>query len=310
MANTIVLKRSGTNTSAPSSLTYGEIAINYNDGRLFYKDSADNIVAAKLITNISGTNDEISVSESSGSFTISLPSSVYISSLFVNNIEIDTTGATPDYALIFDGTKFAPAPAPTGPTGPDRLSVSDTAPLSPNEGDLWFNSSNGRLFSYYDSNWIEISGPIGATGPTGPTGPDPLTVSDTAPISPVSGDLWFNSSEAKLYSYLDSYWVEISGEAGPTGPTGPNPLTAADSAPSSPSSGDLWFNSSQAKLYAYLDSYWVEISGEAGPTGPTGPVQLADVSSTQPSNPLTGQLWYNTSTSQLNVYDGSSWNAV
>jgi hypothetical protein len=235
-------------------------------------------------------------------------------SIVIQGIELDLSGATPNQALVFNGTKFAPVTY-----GPE---VSDTAPSSPVNGTTWFNSSLGRLFSYYDGAWVEISGPI---GPTGATGPDRLSVSDSAPGAPNSGDLWFNSTSARLFSYYDSTWIEISGAIGPTGPTGsqgtagptgptgpigPNPLTAADSAPSSPSSGDLWFNSSEAKLYAYLDSYWVEISGEAGPTGPTGPAQLADVSSSEPSSPVTGQLWYNTSTSQLNVYDGSSWNAV
>lgn len=138
-------------------------------------------------------------------------------------------------------------------------------------------------------------------------------VSDTAPSSPSSGDMWFNSSLGRLFVYYDSSWVEISGPIGPTGPTGPDRLSVSDTAPSSPNSGDLWFDSSSASLFSYYDSAWVEISGRRGtqgPTGPTGPAQLADVSASQPSNPQTGQLWYNTSSGTLNVYDGSSWNSV
>jgi len=173
-------------------------------------------------------------------------------SIVIQGIELDLSGATPNQALVFNGTKFAPVTY-----GPE---VSDTEPSSPVDGTTWFNSSLGRLFSYYDGSWVEISGPI---GPTGATGPDRLSVSDSAPGAPNSGDLWFNSTSARLFSYYDSTWIEISGAIGPT-----------------------------------------------GPTGPTGPAQLADVSSSEPSSPVTGQLWYNTSTSQLNVYDGSSWNAV
>ena len=44
MANTIKLKHSGTASSTPSSLEYGELAINYTDGKLFYKDSSAQIV--------------------------------------------------------------------------------------------------------------------------------------------------------------------------------------------------------------------------------------------------------------------------
>lgn len=262
MSNTIVLKRSGTNTSVPATLTYGELAINYNDGRLFYKDASDSIVTVKLIKNIVGTSNQIAVTETSGTFAISLPSSVYISNLFVNNIQIDTSGATPNYALVYDGTKFVPGVAPTGPTGPDRLSVSDTAPVSPNIGDLWFNSSLGRLFSYYDSTWVEISG---AMGPTGPTGPDRLSVSDIAPISPNVGNLWFDSANTKLYSYYDSYWIEISGDVGPTGamgstgPTGPvGPTGASGVAGSLNDLSDVTITSAtNGQLLQYNGTEWV-----------------------------------------------------
>lgn len=44
MANTIIqLKKSGTPSSIPVSLANGELAINYADGKLFYKDSTGNI---------------------------------------------------------------------------------------------------------------------------------------------------------------------------------------------------------------------------------------------------------------------------
>lgn len=43
MANTIKIKRSGTQFDTPADLEYGEIAINYYDGFLFYKDSSGDI---------------------------------------------------------------------------------------------------------------------------------------------------------------------------------------------------------------------------------------------------------------------------
>lgn len=40
MANIIQIKNSGTSSAEPSaaSLSYGELAINYRDGKLFFKD--------------------------------------------------------------------------------------------------------------------------------------------------------------------------------------------------------------------------------------------------------------------------------
>lgn len=46
MSNTITLKRSSSADSVPAAgvLEYGELAINYNDGNLFYKNADDTVV--------------------------------------------------------------------------------------------------------------------------------------------------------------------------------------------------------------------------------------------------------------------------
>ena len=43
MANTIKIKNSGTTTAVPSALEYGELGLNYADGKLFYKNSSNTI---------------------------------------------------------------------------------------------------------------------------------------------------------------------------------------------------------------------------------------------------------------------------
>ena len=45
MANIIKIKNSGTANAAPTSLEYGELAINYADGILFFKDSSNAIIS-------------------------------------------------------------------------------------------------------------------------------------------------------------------------------------------------------------------------------------------------------------------------
>jgi hypothetical protein len=84
MANTIKIKRSGTANTAPSSLDHGELAINYADGKLYYKNSSGSINGVKLLTNIVGTTNEVSVSESSGTFTIGLPDSISVTTVNTN----------------------------------------------------------------------------------------------------------------------------------------------------------------------------------------------------------------------------------
>ena len=47
-------------------------------------------------------------------------------------------------------------------------SVSDTAPVNPEVGDEWFNSSTGRLYNYYDGYWIELGASVqGQDGESG-----------------------------------------------------------------------------------------------------------------------------------------------
>jgi hypothetical protein len=70
-----------------------------------------------------------------------------------------------------DSTVEGPT-GPTGATGPKGIyDVSATGPSSPEEGQAWFDSVNGKFYVYYDGYWVEISSnKIGPTGPTGPSG--------------------------------------------------------------------------------------------------------------------------------------------
>jgi hypothetical protein len=55
MANTVLIKRSGTANAVPASgnISLGELAINYADGLLFYKNAAGNVV---VLANSNVTN--------------------------------------------------------------------------------------------------------------------------------------------------------------------------------------------------------------------------------------------------------------
>jgi microcystin-dependent protein len=68
-----------------------------------------------------------------------------------------------------------------------------------------------------------------------------MSVSDTAPSSPVTGQIWYESDTGKTFVYYDSFWIEIIGSTGPVGPEGPvvglDGLT--DVTAPTPSSGDF-----------------------------------------------------------------------
>jgi hypothetical protein len=63
MANVIKIKNSGTTTNAPASLEHGEIAINYADGILFYKDASNTIVSFNISDAIASSNLDTDVAD-------------------------------------------------------------------------------------------------------------------------------------------------------------------------------------------------------------------------------------------------------
>lgn len=63
--------------------------------------------------------------------------------------------------------------------------------------------------------------------PAIPTGGAKMTISDTPPSSPSSGDMWYESDTGSTYIYYNSSWVEIgtSGGGGATTQTTTNLMT-------------------------------------------------------------------------------------
>lgn len=78
-----------------------------------------------------------------------------------------------------------------------------SAPSSPTQGDVYYNTVDNDLYFYDGTSWVATGGGAGA-----------VTVSDTAPSSPSNGDIWFNSVSTRTYVYYNdgnsSQWVEAS----------------------------------------------------------------------------------------------------
>ena len=156
-------------------------------------------------------------------------------------------GLTGDTGPIGPQGDTGPA-GPTGPTGAKgTFLLSSSEPVNPVEGDIWFNSVEGKLLLFYDNFWIETivgevgaAGPTGATGDTGPQGPAGSTgaTGDTGPVGP-------------------------QGDTGPTGPTG----ATGDTGPTGPAGADGL--SGQSGLDGATGP-----TGATGDTGPAGPQGL------------------------------------
>jgi hypothetical protein len=88
----------------------------------------------------------------------------YVNSTFVSNTAFqsfvaNTNSAFSNYWPSANVISYVAASAGSGST----VVVSDTAPSSPSEGDLWFNSTNLKTFIYYSSSWVQ-SNPAASAG--------------------------------------------------------------------------------------------------------------------------------------------------
>lgn len=113
--------------------------------------------------------------------------------------------ADPDNAAFIspnDGLIYVPQASSTSVT------VGETPPTDAPDNSLWFNSSTGGLYVYYNdgtsSQWVQTtSAPGSATMFTG----------ELPPPNPAKDQLWFNSKTASMFAYYvdatSSQWVEI-----------------------------------------------------------------------------------------------------
>ena len=65
MSNIIKIKRSSTASATPNTLEYGELALNYADGKMFYKNLSGNVVEfpSTESSSIDGGNALLDISE-------------------------------------------------------------------------------------------------------------------------------------------------------------------------------------------------------------------------------------------------------
>lgn len=87
----------------------------------------------------------------------------------------------------------------------DNITVASSAPSSPQDGDMWYDTTNGVIKVYLSSSssWVNDS--------------RALFQSTTAPtVDMEEGDFWYNStSSSQPFSmYIGTSWVNMSGTSG------------------------------------------------------------------------------------------------
>lgn len=274
-----------------------------------------------------------------------------VPSLFVDAIEVDTTGASLDQVLKFDGTKFLPGTVSGGSTVAAFGDLTDVTITSPEayqtivyDGSAWINEfpTTVSLAENAESTTLQVGEVVYLFGGTGNHASvkradnssdatssktvgvvaKAIAAGDAGPIVTrgyvdginlssgyTAGDvLWLGSSGAftttkpsspdhlvfvgvvvrttnngiiyvatqngyeleeihdvslsslqtgDLLQWNGTQWVNSSGGAGGAS------LTVSDTAPSSPATGDMWFESDTGATYVYYDSFWVEIGASS-----------------------------------------------
>jgi hypothetical protein len=187
----------------PAAMSDGQLAVNTNAAStgLFFKDSAGALIKVGPVhVGTTAPNASPAVGGETGNT--------------VGEQWLDTTGGTYVFK-VWDGSAWRSEAA-----GGASVTTSDSAPVSPSDGDLWYDSVGGRLYVYYDdgdtSQWVDAA-PQGGGG-----GGASVTVSETAPTSPTAGDLWFDNTttDARLYIYYDDGNTQQWIDAAPAGAGG------------------------------------------------------------------------------------------
>ena len=99
--------------------------------------------------------------------------------------------------------------------GGSSVTVSDTAPASPSDGDQWFDSTDGSLSVYYNdgssSQWISISGPAGTDGTDGTDSATSYPNLASFPSSGnTAGDIGFDTDFQAAYMWDGVAWQRMS----------------------------------------------------------------------------------------------------
>ena len=98
-----------------------------------------------------------------------------------------------------------------GEGGDAGVTISDTPPSNPANGQLWWDNNLGRLFIYYidpstDPQWLEASPNIdGINGGGAFSGPN-------SPSGAVEGDLWYNTTNGELSVFYQGTWEPVQSQ--------------------------------------------------------------------------------------------------
>jgi hypothetical protein len=130
---------------------------------------------------------------------------------YVNGINLSTGYTAGEVLWLSTGGAFTT----TKPSSPDHLVFIGVVVRATNNGIIYVATQNGyeldeihdvSLTNLQSGDFLKWNGSLWVNDPSGGSS---LTVSDTAPADPSTGDMWFESDTGATYVYYDSFWIEI-----------------------------------------------------------------------------------------------------
>lgn len=157
--------------------------------------------------------------------------------------------------------------------------VLSVAPESPEVNWAYYDTTNQTSYIWNGTNWDTLSVSLGGDT-TVTVGITWLGTFDSAPLSPLIGYAYYNSTAGASYIYDGSVWQQISKD-GLDGTNGTNGISTTvtgylitwkgsySSAPSNPKAGWAYYNTSAKKSYIYDGTSW-QIMAQDGADGASG----------------------------------------
>ena len=170
----------------------------------------------------------------------------------------------------------------------------DFAP-PPKNGDLWFDTRQGRLFIWMDDGYYQCNGADGIP-----------TVSSSQPDKEVTGALWFNTGNQALYLYDGNAWIQVTA---PTGFSTQNLFLTNPTTSTFNSSGDTLPDTAAVTTQEdYNQFIYAALAALEGAVEGVNEAQPLPMGPDTPSTATDGDQFYNTTSETLFVYSGGSWN--
>jgi hypothetical protein len=188
MSNQVLLKKSSVVAKVPTSgdLSYGEVALNYADGKLYFKNSSNTvqplgIAYTKVIANTTAKiNQGYICNTGAGSFTITLPASP----------------ETGHYVIISDDNAFGTNPLYVARNGNPIAGIAE---------DLTIDITGASVTLLWDGGSWNVYSQVGATGGSGSGGTEYNFSSFPQGLIPDYNNTYTLGNSTYKWAYVNSY---------------------------------------------------------------------------------------------------------